>query len=82
MQKETIQTLTENFESHAHESNDGIEFCLARDLQQLLGYTKWDNFQSVITKAKIFCEVSASEKDYEQVEKEIKILESERSEEV
>ncbi|MFH1546297.1 MAG: DNA damage-inducible protein D, partial [Patescibacteria group bacterium] len=34
------------------------EFWLARDLQHLLGYTKWDNFQSVISKAKIACEAS------------------------
>lgn len=61
MQKETIQTLTENFESHAHKTNEGIEFWLARDVQQLLGYTKWDNFQSVITKAKTACEVSEHE---------------------
>jgi len=61
MQKETIQTLTENFESYAHKTNENIEFWLARDLQQLLGYTKWDNFQSVILKAKTACEVSGHE---------------------
>ena len=61
MQKETIQTLTENFESHSHKTDEGIEFWLARDVQQLLGYTKWDNFQSVITKAKTACEISGHE---------------------
>jgi hypothetical protein len=30
----------------------------SRDLQHLLGYTKWDNFLNVISKAKTACEVS------------------------
>ena len=58
MQTQIIHTLTENFESYAHQTQEGIEFWLARDLQHLLGYTKWDNFQSVISKAKTACEVS------------------------
>lgn len=35
-----------------------MEYWLARDLQHLLGYGKWGNFQSVISKAKTACEVS------------------------
>ena len=31
---------------------------MPRDLQHLLGYTKWDNFQGVILKAKTACELS------------------------
>ena len=34
------------------------EYWLARDLQHLLGYTKWDNFLNVVHKAKTACEVS------------------------
>lgn len=56
MKKEIIQSLTNNFESYANKTDDGVEFWLARDLQQLLGYDKWDNFLSVISKAKIACE--------------------------
>lgn len=59
MQKQLIQSLTENFESYAQKTDNGIEFWLARDLQHLLGYTKWDNFAStVISKAKTACEIS------------------------
>jgi hypothetical protein len=36
---------------------------MARDLQHLLSYTKWDNFQSVISKAKKACELSGHEID-------------------
>lgn len=58
MKKEIIQSLTHNFESHAHQTEEGIEFWLARDLQHLLDYTKWDNFIGVISKAKTACEIS------------------------
>lgn len=58
MKNEIIHTLTNNFESHANQTEEGIEFWLARDLQHLLGYTKWDNFVGVIFKAKTACEIS------------------------
>ena len=56
MKKEIIQSLVANFESYANKTDEGIEFWLARDLQQLLGYDKWDNFLGVISKAKTACE--------------------------
>lgn len=56
MKKEIIQSLVNNFESYAKKTEDGVEFWLARDLQQLLGYDKWDNFLGVISKAKMACE--------------------------
>lgn len=37
-------------------ANNGIECWLARDLQELLGYSKWDNFKLAIDKAKMACE--------------------------
>lgn len=58
MKNEMIHTLTENFEGHAQQTENGVEYWLARDLQHLLGYGKWDNFQSVISKAKTACELS------------------------
>ena len=56
MKKEVIQQLITDFEAYAKHTADGLEFWLARDLQHLLGYDKWDNFKSVIDKAKIACE--------------------------
>jgi DNA-damage-inducible protein D len=56
MKKEIIQSLVNNFESYAKKTEEGVDFWLARDLQQLLGYDKWDNFLNVISKAKIACE--------------------------
>lgn len=58
MKRELIQSLTDDFEAHAQETEGGIEFWLARDLQHLLGYSEWRNFNAVIIKAKTACEVS------------------------
>lgn len=58
MTKVTIETLTSDFESFVQQTEDGVEFWLARDLQHLLGYSKWDNFKNVISKAKTACDVS------------------------
>lgn len=58
MKTDLIQTLTASFEAHAQQTDSGIEFWLARDLQHLLGYAKWDNFLNVVSKAKTACEVS------------------------
>jgi DNA-damage-inducible protein D len=58
METQQIQTLTGTFEGHAQRTENGVEYWLARDLQHLLGYGKWDNFQSVLSKAKTACELS------------------------
>lgn len=58
MEASQIQLLTQTFEGHAQQTENGIEYWLARDLQHLLGYTKWDNFLNVIGKAKTACELS------------------------
>lgn len=58
MKTELIQSLTATFEGHAQQTDGGVEYWLARDLQYLLGYTKWDNFLNVVSKAKTACEVS------------------------
>lgn len=58
IEKELIHSLTKNFEDFANRTDDKVEFWLARDLQHLLGYTEWRNFQNAISKAKTACEVS------------------------
>ena len=59
MEKDTITKLNKRFEEYAYEQ-DGIEYWLARELQELLEYTQWRNFESVIAKAKIACENSGN----------------------
>jgi DNA-damage-inducible protein D len=61
MKREIVLQLTDTFEAHAQLTENGIEYWLARDLQHLLGYTKWDNFLNVISKAKTACEVTGFE---------------------
>ena len=59
MKKEVIQELYNGFEAVAVEV-EGIECWSARELQLLLGYSKWENFSKVIDKAKIACENAGS----------------------
>jgi len=61
MKTEIVQSLTDTFEGHAQQTENGVEFWLARDLQHLLGYAEWRNFISVINKAKTACEVSGNQ---------------------
>ncbi|MDD5770482.1 MAG: DNA damage-inducible protein D [Candidatus Gracilibacteria bacterium] len=58
METKIIKQLTNTFESFANKMDNGIEFWFARDLQHLLGYTKWDNFLNVISKAKTALETT------------------------
>lgn len=59
MKKELIQSLTATFEAHAQQTEGGVEYWLARDLQYLLGYAEWRNFNNTaISKAKTACELS------------------------
>ena len=57
MKSEIIKSLSNKFEDHSQTTENGIEFWFARDIQHLLGYAEWRNFQKVITKAKTSCEV-------------------------
>ena len=61
METQLIYTLTNNFEDFSNKTEDGVEFWLARDLQKLLDYSQWRNFELVIKKAKVACEVSGQE---------------------
>ena len=59
MKKEEITKFISLFDTLKHqEKSQDIEFWLARDLQKLLGYSEWRNFNEVINKAKKSCEAS------------------------
>lgn len=55
MKGNEILALFRQFEEAASEY-EGVECWSARDLQVLLGYSKWENFIKVIDKAKEACE--------------------------
>ena len=54
MKKELIVKLHNNFDAIANEKN-GVEYWMARELQELLEYTEWRNFLQVVEKAKTAC---------------------------
>lgn len=54
-----LQTLQSHLEAAAQRADaEGIEFWFARDLQALLGYARWENFQTAIQRAIESCETS------------------------
>ena len=57
MEKATIIKLSKTFEEYAYEE-DGIDYWLARELQNLLGYAEWRNFLNVVDKAKESCKTT------------------------
>jgi DNA-damage-inducible protein D len=57
MEKETIIKLNKSFEESAYEQ-EGVEYWLARELQELLGYTDWRNFLNAVEKAKESCKTT------------------------
>ncbi|MFY7665901.1 DNA damage-inducible protein D [Flavobacterium sp.] len=54
MKTQEIKELFEQFEAVASEY-EGVECWSAREMQALLGYSKWENFEKVIAKAKEAC---------------------------
>ncbi|MBK8394870.1 MAG: DNA damage-inducible protein D [Leptospiraceae bacterium] len=54
MKKELITELFEKFEQACYIFNE-IECWSARELQEILGYSKWDNFLNVVEKSKQSC---------------------------
>jgi len=53
--EETIENLIDQFENAGQETGGRDKVWLARDLQRLLGYKRWEDFDSVIKKAIVAC---------------------------
>ena len=60
MKTEEIKELFKQFESVSSEL-EGVECWSARELQFLLGYSKWENFEKVILKGKDACSNAGEE---------------------
>ena len=58
MENNIINKTEKNFESIKHIDENGVEFWYARELMEMLEYSKWVNFIKVIDKAKKSCENS------------------------
>lgn len=57
LKKDIIIKLSKSFEEAAH-IEQGIEYWMARDIQELLEYNEWRNFLNVVEKAKTACQNS------------------------
>lgn len=55
IERNQILAMAETFEGHAQQTENGVEYWLARDL---LVYPAWRNFLNIIAKAETACEVS------------------------
>lgn len=54
MDNEIIANLHHKFEDAAHKKN-GITYWLAREIKPFLEYARWENFETIIEKAKLSC---------------------------
>ena len=54
MEKKMIINYKNRFDEIRHEEN-GVEFWYARELMHLLGYSRWQNFENVVSKAEVAC---------------------------
>lgn len=62
MKRDLISKLHADFEQLVqHEEDSGVEFWLARDIQPLLGYARWENFAKIIEKARTSCKQAGYE---------------------
>lgn len=62
MDTKIINILHKNFEERV-QLDEGIEYWFARDLQILLGYDRWENFEKVISKAINACRNAKQQPD-------------------
>ncbi|WP_295384021.1 DNA damage-inducible protein D [uncultured Thiodictyon sp.] len=59
MKTSIVAKLHADFEALVHvETDSGVEFWTARDLQGILGYARWENFSKVVEKARLGCETA------------------------
>jgi DNA-damage-inducible protein D len=63
MKTEEIKSLFTQFENASAEV-EGVECWSARELQNLLGYTQWRNFENIIDKAKDACKNAGENVQY------------------
>ena len=58
MNSEILQQMQSKFDALAQKVDDDAEFWFARDLQEPLGYVKWENFLTAIKRAIESCETA------------------------
>jgi DNA-damage-inducible protein D len=63
MNKELLQKMQSQFDALAHKEpgSEEVEFWFARELQQPLGYARWENFMTAIQRAIESCQTTGFE---------------------
>ncbi|MGH4049761.1 MAG: DNA damage-inducible protein D [Clostridium sp.] len=61
MDKQNLSLIKNRFDSIVHNLDENTEFWYARELQGLLGYKRWENFETTIKRALTSCETSGIE---------------------
>ena len=59
MEKNKIASLKRSFDDIAHthvDNSDSVEYWFARELQQLLGYSRWEDFEKAVQRGITACE--------------------------
>ena len=64
MDKQLIVRLKSRFDELIHgTTEENVEFWFARDIQEPLGYARWENFLNVLEKAITSCATAGSNPD-------------------
>ena len=63
-EESVLVTARPSFESFKKLNAHGVEYWSARDLQPLLGYTKWQRFENAIEKAIESCKTSGNNPEH------------------
>jgi DNA-damage-inducible protein D len=58
-------TLISWLEGCKRQTSQGMEYWMARDLQAVLGYSRWENFVNVVEKARMACESAGVDADHQ-----------------
>ena len=61
---QSLQIVMASLDRKKREAPNGEDYWMARDLQPILGYTDWRNFQAVIEKAKRACDAAEVNSKY------------------
>jgi DNA-damage-inducible protein D len=58
-------TIYEALEAKKRKTSSGVEYWMARDIQAILGYSRWENFVSAINRAQMACESTGLEPSHQ-----------------
>lgn len=61
---EPLDFIVRSLDAKRRIAKNGEDYWMARDIQTILGYDKWDNFEGVIRRARVACESAGFKAEY------------------